>query len=195
MEFKVEIDDELVKQLTGPIAEQLAADAGKREELAAFALKEVVGWMSGQVSHQSMTDQHTAWLTELLPLFYGDQPPSPERIYNGFSVPYGRAAYISRVLLEKQRSTWRNKARETLLAALKAKDDEVEKNLGLGDGLKYVPVSLDGGAYRELSVLVTEIFETDQTLAPPVLKASGLGRKTVDLPSQLFEFLYAKLEA
>ncbi|UAL10151.1 hypothetical protein [Caulobacter segnis] len=197
MKFEVEIDDALIERLTDVIAQQLKDDPEKREQLAAFAVAEVIGWMSAQVTHTSMTDQHTAWLEKLLPLFFGDQPPTAERIYNGFSVPYGRAAYIARVLLEKQHSDWRKKARQTLLTALTTDErkKEVEENLGRGDALRYVPVSLDSGAYRELTVMVAEIFEADPPLAPPVVKAAGLGRRTVEIPSQLFEPLIAKLEA
>ncbi|WP_343699000.1 hypothetical protein [Caulobacter sp.] len=197
MKFEVEIEDEVIERLTATIAQQLKDEPDKREQLAAFALTEVIGWMSAAITHTSMTDQHTAWLEKLLPLFYGEQPPTAERLYNGFSVPYGRASYITRVLLEKQHSDWRKKARQTLLAALTTPErtKEVAHNIAQSDVLRYVPVSLDAGAYRELTVLVTEIFEDDPPLAPPINKAAGLGRRTVEIPTQLFAVLIAKLKA
>ncbi|OAI07190.1 hypothetical protein A1353_07490 [Methylomonas methanica] len=195
MKFEVEIDDELVGALASSISAQLNADPVKRERLAGFALGQVLGWMAGRSSFQSMTEQHTEWLTQLLPLFYADDVPSAERIFNNFSVPYGRAAYISRVLLEKQHSAWREKGRNTLMTGLTAKQAEAGKNIADGDALRYVPVSLDNIAYRELTVILEEIFRLDPTLAPPVNKAASPGRRTVDIPSQLFEQIIAQLGA
>lgn len=193
MRFEVEIDDALVDALVGSIGDQLRTDGAKREGLAGFALRQVLGWMAGRNSFQSMTEQHTEWLMQLLPLFYADDVPSAERIFNNFSVPYGRAAYISRVLLEKQHSTWRQKGRATLLMSLEAKQTEAQTNIDQGDELRYVPVSLDSIAYRELTVLLEDIFRLGPALAPPVNRAVSPGRRTVDIPSQLFPELIGRL--
>lgn len=195
MKFEVEIDDALIAKLAAPIREQLSAEAGKREEVARFALGQVIGWMGGAVTHQSMTEQHTEWLTELLPTFYPGEVPSAGQIFNNFSVPYGRAAYISRVLLEKQHTTWRAKGRDNLLTALNNKLAEAQANIDGGDGLRYVPVSLDNISYRELSVLLEILFAADATLSPPVNKSVSPGRRTLDVPSMLFPLLIARLEA
>ncbi|RWF83379.1 MAG: hypothetical protein EOQ36_27390 [Mesorhizobium sp.] len=194
MKFEVEIDDALISALTASLGEQLQ-DEAKREQLAAFALKQVLGWMAGQTAYQSMTEQYTQWLTELLPIFYPDDFPSTERIFNNFSIPYGRAAYISRVLLEKQQTAWRQKGKANLLASLKAKEAEAQANNNKGEALKYVPVSLDSISYRELTVILDELFRADATLAPPVNKAVSPGRRTVDIPSQLFPKLINSLES
>ncbi|MEA2887701.1 MAG: hypothetical protein QOD11_2061 [Bradyrhizobium sp.] len=193
MKFEADIDDARVAALAPSIAEQLAADPAKRGQLATFALGQVLGWMSGRTAYQSMTEQHTEWLTALLPIFYPDEVPSTERIFNNFSVPYGRAAYISRVLLEKQRTTWRQKGKDNLLAALKRKLAEAQKNNKNGDGSKSVPVSLDNISYRELTVLLEDLFREDANLPPPVNKNVSPGRRTIDIPSQLFPLLIAKL--
>jgi hypothetical protein len=193
VKFEVEIDDALVNALATPIAEQLGTDPEKREHLACFALSQVIGWMAGRTIYLSLTEQYTEWLTELLPIFYTNDVPSTERIFNNFSVPYGRAAYISRVLLEKQNTTWRRKGRETLLAALRSKEAEANANIDSGDALRYVPVSLDNIAYRELTVILEDLFRDNATLAPPVNKAVSPGRRTVDIPSQLFPMLIERL--
>ncbi len=194
VKFEVEIDDALVGALTNSLGEQLQ-DEAKREQLAAFALKHVLKWMAGQTAYQSMTEQYTEWLTELLPIFYPDDVPSTERIFNNFSIPYGRAAYISRVLLEKQQTIWRQRGKANLLASLKGKEAEAQANNDKGEALKYVPVSLDSISYRELTVILEVIFRIDTTLAPPVNKAVSPGRRTVDIPSQLFPKLIESLEA
>lgn len=194
MKFEIEIDDALVDALTKSLGEQLQ-DEAKRKQLAAFALKHVLEWMSGQAAYQSMTEQYTEWLTELLPIFFPDDVPTTERIFNNFSIPYGRAAYISRVLLEKQQTIWRQRGKANLLSSLKAKEFEAQTNNGKGEMLKYVPVSLDSISYRELTVILEDIFRTDTSLAPPVNKAVSPGRRTVDIPSQLFPKLIESLEA
>jgi len=195
MKFEVEIDDAVLDGLAISMRAQLDNESAKREELAKFALEQVLAWMSGRSSFQSMTEQQTDWLLKLLPIFYADDVPSAERIFNNFSVPYGRAAYISRVLLEKQHTAWRERGRQKLLEALKAKEKEAQDNVAQGDGLQYVPISLDNIAYRELTVLTEDIFKNAAVLSPPVNKAQSPGRRTVDIPSQLFEELIARLEA
>jgi hypothetical protein len=193
VKFEADIDDARVAALAASIAEQLMADPAKRDQLASFALGQVLDWMLGRAAYQSMTEQHTEWLTALLPIFYPDEVPSTERIFNNFSVPYGRAAYISRVLLEKQQTTWRQKGKDNLLAALNGKLGEAQKNNKNGDALKYVPVSLDNISYRELTVFLEDLFRVDANLAPPVNKNVSPGRRTIDIPSQLFPLLIAKL--
>lgn len=194
MKIELEFEDAALEGLASSIKTQLTADPAKREALAQFAMSQVVAWMCGRTSYQSMTEQQTDWLLKLLPIFYADEVPSAERIFNNFSVPYGRAAYISRVLLEKQHTAWRIKGRQKLRAALKAKNDEADKNNKKGDGLKYVPVSLDNLAYRELSVILEDVFKDDDALSPPVNKAQSPGRRTLDVPSQLFPELLKRLE-
>jgi len=193
VKFEANIDDTWLAALATSIGEQLTADPTKREQLANFALKQVLGWMSGRTAYQSLTEQHTEWLTDLLPIFYPDDVPSAERIFNNFSVPYGRAAYISRVLLEKQQTIWRKKGRDNLHAALNGKLQEAKKNNANGDALKPVPVSLDNISYRELTVLLEDLFREQPNLSPPINKAVSPGRRTVDIPSQLFPLLLEKL--
>jgi hypothetical protein len=193
MRFEVEIDDALIRSLDGPIAKRLAEDSEARRRLADFALGEVLGWMSGSTAYQSLTQQHTAWLTELLPVFFQDKPPSAAQIFNSFSVPYGRAAYISRVLLERQHTVWRTRGRSALLAALKAKSGEAKTNVDNGDGLKKVPISIDSLAQREFAVLLEELYERDPELMPPHINSPSPGRYIVDLPSVHFEPLIARL--
>lgn len=193
MDFQTNINDGALEGVAVSIRDQLAADPAKRAQFAEFALTQVIDWMAGRSTYQSMTEQHTAWLMALLPVFYPDDVPSAERIFNNFSVPYGRAAYISRVLLEKQQTAWRARGRAKLFAALNAKNPEAQQNVDAGDALRYVAISLDNIAYRELTVLLEEIFKDDVALSPPVNKAQSPGRRTVDVPSQLFAVLIEKL--
>lgn len=193
MDFQTNINDGALEGVAVSIRDQLAADPAKRAQFAEFALTQVIDWMAGRSTYQSMTEQHTAWLMSLLPVFYPDDVPSAERIFNNFSVPYGRAAYISRVLLEKQQTAWRARGRAKLLAALNAKNAEAQQNVDAGDALRYVAISLDNIAYRELTVLLEDIFKDDVALSPPVNKAQSPGRRTVDVPSQLFAVLIEKL--
>lgn len=193
MDFQVEIDDAGLVGVTTSIREQLAANPAKRAQLVEFALTQVIDWMAGRSTYQSMTEQHTAWLMTLLPVFYPDDVPSAERIFNNFSVPFGRAAYISRVLLEKQQTTWRTRGRANLLAALNAKNDEAQHNVDAGDAHRYVAISLDNVAYRELTVLLEDLFKDEVALSPPVNRAQSPGRRTVEVPSQLFVVLINKL--
>jgi hypothetical protein len=195
IKFEVDIEDHLMDGLSSAINAELAADPQKREKIAKFAIAQVLGWMAGRSSFQSITEQQTEWLAQLFPLFFEEEAPTAERIFNNFGVPYGRAAYISRILLEKQNSVWRAKGRALLRIGLIGKMAEATQNIAEGDAFRYVPISLDNIAYRELTVILEEIFRADPTLAPPVNRAVSPGRRTVDIPSQLFEQIIARLSS
>ena len=194
MKIEMEIDDEFFNGINADLKEQIFDDEAKRQLLIKLAVREVSGWISGRNVYLSLTEQHTEWLMELLQIFYPDDPPSAERIFNSFSVPYGRAAYISRVLLEKQQTTWREKGRENLARGLRNKQAEAQDHIDNGDSTQYVPVSLDKISYRELSVIIDELLAEDDTIPTPVNKSTSPGRKTVDIPSQLFALIIDKIE-
>lgn len=193
MRFEIDIDDELLSRLVAPITVKLNDDAATRAQFGEFALRQVLGWMSGTISYQSLTQQHTEWLTELLPVFFADKPPTVTQIYNSFSVPYGRASYISRVLMEKQQTVWRARGRQDLLAALRAKNEEAQTNVRNQDGLKYVQVPLNLVAHRELIVLLESFYEEDPDRMPALSRSSSPGRFLVDLPSMHFTALIGRL--
>ena len=193
MRFEIDVDDEMIRRLVVPIATKLANDEATRAKFGEFALRQVLGWMTGTISYQSLTQQHTEWLTELLPVFFAHKPPTATQIFNSFSVPYGRASYISRVLMEKQQTIWRERGRQDLLAALGAKNKEAQQNVGNQDGLKYVQVPLNLAAHRELFVLLEDYYDENPERMPALSRSSSPGRFIVDLPSMHFAPLIGKL--
>ena len=195
MDFTATIDDDVIARLDRRIAEQLRGDPEQRAKLAKFALDEVLGWMSGATSYQSITQQQTEWLTALLPTFFPDKPPTASQIFNSFSVPYGRAAYISRVLMETQNSQWRKRGRADLLAALRLRQGEARKNLSVGEGRKTVTAFIDGIASRELTVLVDDLFIDSPGLEAPTSRQTSPGRYSVEMTSTLCVDLIARLES
>lgn len=193
MKFEIDIDDDAIQRLVTPIATKLTGDEDTRKKFGEFALGQVLGWMTGTISYQSLTQQNTEWLTALLPVFFADKPPTATQIFNSFSVPYGRASYISRVLMEKQQTTWRERGRQNLLAALRAKNAEAQENVRLEDPLKYVQVPLNLVAHRELVVLLEDYYDENPERMPALSRSSSPGRFIVDLPSMHFTALIGKL--
>lgn len=193
MKFSVEIDDVIIRKLSPAVQTKLRDDSATADAIAEFALKEMLIWMAGEATYQSLTQQYTEWITDLLPRFFGDKPPSVTQIYNAFSVPYGRAAYIARVLVEKEQSVWRLRGKASLLAALQSKNDEATANLTKGEGFRIIKLLLDTVAYRELTVVLDQIYED----APLALPANGHlatpGRYAVDMPSENFQQLIHRL--
>lgn len=194
MKTSVDLSDESLDGLANSIRMLLEQDSTKREAFIQFAVSEMVQWMSGGTRYLSLTDQHLNWLEELLILFYPEETPSTDRLFNDFSVPYGRAAYISRVLVEKQHSSWRKKGQKMLRAALQRQNEDAVQLVNDGDPLKRLSVSIDKVSHRELRVLVSEIIQQDDALPPPVNKHSFGDQRTVEIPSILFKHLLERLE-
>ncbi len=56
MRFEIEIEDAALGGLASSIRTQLEADPTKREALVKFAMDQLLGWMCGRTSYQSMTE-------------------------------------------------------------------------------------------------------------------------------------------
>lgn len=194
MQFATDVDDARINALSAAIAQQLG-DPAKRQRLAQFALERILDWMAGRASYQTITEQQVAWLGELLPLFYPGEAPSAGRLFNDFAVPYGRASYMARVLLEKQQTEWRQHGRQTVRDAIKAKYDEAITNIKRGDKTKVVPISLNPIAYRELKLVLEDIDRAQPDLPSATDKSAGPARRTIDIPSLLFPEILKRLEA
>lgn len=81
------------------------------------------------------------------------------------------------------------KGQDVLRNALEAKTAEAQLNIDNGDALKAVPITLNNIATRELTVLVEDLLDQDPSLPPPLYKSIGPGRRTIDVPSQLFPII------
>ncbi len=193
MEISFEVNDSRLGKLAPTIAAKLRTDPDSANALAEFALSEMLEWMSGETTYQSLTQQYTDWVTELLPRFFEDRPPTPNQIYNAFSVPYGRAAYISRVLVEKEQSVWRLRGRQYLLAALRAVAGDAATNVANGEPDRGLGLHLEAVAYRELTVLLDELYELDPLAIPASRRPSIPGRFLVELPSEHVQKLIERL--
>lgn len=182
MEFTIRIDDAAFEgdgRFSGIDARVrgrlVAEDATVRDAVAQFAVEEMLAWLAGRTAYQSVTQQQTEWVERLLPKLFPDRPPTAAQLYSTFSIPYGRAAYIARVIAESQNSHWRTKGREALEATLAARVDEIGD-----DPTVEIVVHLDTFSARELTVVVDEVFAGDLppgvAVAPPTVRETSPGR-------------------
>ena len=185
VQIQVEVNLDEFAGLSTEVKELLEANVDVRRAFVEMAVEEYLKWVSGEVVHQSITEQHTERLAAVFPVFFPDTAPSPGKIFNHFSIPFGRAAYISRVLLEMDSARWRQTAKNELTRALERVEPDAEGFIKNSDPLQRLEVSLSQAAYRELTVLLEALHAQDDTLDNPVGKGGVTGRKTLEISAQL----------
>lgn len=184
LNFRSEIDLNEYGGLSGSVKESLQDDA-LRAEFTALAVREYLLWLSGGPMAQSITEQQTERLANLFPLFFLDTAPTPARVFNHFAIPYGRAAYISRVLMEMDGAKWRANALKELHTALTAIEEDANNLIAENDPLERLEISISQAAYKELTVLLEIAIVNDNTLDTPVGKGGVTGRKVIEISAQL----------
>ncbi len=93
--------------------------------IAELAFEEWAGWLTGKKRHTSLTDQS---IDRVINIFLNAMPEGTEPdinfLYNNFNMPYGRAAYIKRVIEDRQQHVWNTVAKKELVERLKDKIEE-----------------------------------------------------------------------
>ena len=145
-----------------------------------LATKAWLGWISGSERYNSLTEQYTHWVeqiyTSLLPR---DEPPSPERLYSSFNIPYGQAQYIARVLGNKALTSWRMQAKVALLERLREKKPEVDEWLNSEKSIKPSDartdhITLHRLGYQELKMELARLYRQDhEHVIPPRVHTEG----------------------
>ena len=100
--------------------------------VAQLAFDEWMGWLSGAIRYTSVTNQDIERIACLYTHLTPDKEPDINFLYNRCSIPYGRARYITQVILERQIRELNIRAQKQLLEGLeKAKEYVEEKGYGI----------------------------------------------------------------
>lgn len=63
--------------------------------------------ISGKLRFRSLTEMHIEVVQKIYEQMFPSECPSADRLFNGFNLPPGQAAYIARVLVDKAVPRWR----------------------------------------------------------------------------------------
>jgi hypothetical protein len=102
-----------------------------------------------------------------------DELPSADRLFNKFNLPPGQAAYIARVLTEKEVPRWRSVALRELRATV---EDLVQQRKDVkGPDAKdtYVQQEIGRGAYHEL-VIICNVLKRKEPTTFVMVESAGI---------------------
>jgi hypothetical protein len=180
--FEVSIDDEemeaIARRLLGATAAQ--NDDGRdaaREAISAFAqlaFDEHLDWILGRTRYRSLSELQIERVAAIFDRITPTEIPSTTRLYNDLGLSHGQATYVARVLADRQLSTWRETARDELVAQIKGKLAKAKQNKDDGRGEAELQLTLSTLAIRELGLVFESAFAHD-TLIAPWKRSSSVG--------------------
>jgi hypothetical protein len=145
--------------------------------IAIFATTQIIDLLAGRKRYMSLSHQYADWLEELNAKLLPDVEFTPRRLMNQLNFPPGTAAYIARILRDRQNTTLMTRTWRTLLARLKkvkAEHDQLPENKRGGVSNLW-SVTLTKREYRQLEMLLDE-WEAEQIEKAPE------ERQSINLP-------------
>jgi len=146
----------LLERAKGSLAIE-ASDATKRaidERLQTVAAEIALEWITGDRRFENQSQQTEHWLARLYEELFADEQPDPTKIYARFGLPLPRAKYLSRLLLARRTSQWREAARREVLTALESVEAKSKAaEAGKAAKTQRFDLSLSRGGFEQLVVL------------------------------------------
>ena len=196
MDIVVELTENQVKLLSSIMRNcRFESIADAAPVFAQLAVESWIDWLSGETRYTSLTQQYADWIeTIYVNLLPEDEPPSVDRLYNDFNIPFGQAQYITRVLNNKTLTHWRQKAIQQLKSAMENKLPEVDEWLANGESLLKAEITLDKLSYLELKSICDRLFRLNMgDFIPPNYQSKG-GLYLVQIPAVTFRMIYEAIE-
>jgi hypothetical protein len=138
--------------------------------LASFAqlgVSEHVDWLLGRTRYRSLSELQTERIGAIFAAVMSTEIPTATRLYNDLGLSHGQAMYVARVLADRQLSTWRERARATLVEQISAKLEQATKNVDEDRAEADVQLNLSKLATRELETAFEQAFREDDVISPP----------------------------
>ena len=166
VDVKITLSDSQVQTLNsgfdlgGKKAEQLRAD---QQTFCTLVVTLITDWISGNTRYRSLTEFNIETVQKLYEALLPDEAPSAQRLFNKFNFPPGQAAYVARVLSEKEQAKWRQVSLGELREAIKT---AVESSKGVSKsqaGDEDVQLEISLGASRELQLVCNDIKRADKS--------------------------------
>jgi len=197
MQITIELSDDQVRQMESAFRrrrlESMDETLGALAQMAADAWVE---WLSGNKRYSSLTEQYADWAEDIsVSLLPEDEAPSADRLYNSFSIPYGQAQYIARLLNNKTLTQWRQRAMEQLKDRMGEKLGEADDILRGGDATVDIEVIMGKLAYLELRAIYERLFEEDPDTFGLYSARSRGNLYSVAIPVTCYRQVYEAVEA
>jgi len=161
-DVKVTLDDAQLALLNeafdlgGKAAPEKAADY---QAFCKLVVALMTDWIAGKTRYRSLTESNIDIVQKLYEALLPDEPPSAQRLFNKFNLPPGQAAYIARVLSEKDQPKWRALALSELRMAVNQKFDETKDVSNTRD--QEIQFEISKGASAQLKTVANDIKKTD----------------------------------
>ncbi len=172
MRVEVEIPDE-----DGEALGQLLRSNGSDDEKTAatvtiveLAAGEWISWILHGGQHRTLSELHIERTATIYSTVLAGQRPTRQVLYNSFSMPYGQAGYIARVLSERSQGAWQQSARADLDEAIRAQVAEAKELVATGLGETEQRLRLTEFSWRELEYRFTAALAEDDLLEPPSIE-------------------------
>lgn len=163
--INVELNDVQINdvRLAFPELDPLAAAKG----LADFAVGELISFFAGKKRYLSLSHQYVEWLEQLNVKLLPEVEFGPGRLMNQLNLPPGSAAYIGRVLRERQNVELVRRGWASLLATFQAvkSDHDQRKPADRGAPGTLWSITLTKRVHR-LLILLLDSWENDQQKRP-----------------------------
>jgi len=197
MRITIELSDDQVQRMeTAFRRRRLDSVDDTLNALAKMAADSWVDWLSGSKRYSSLTEQYADWAEDIyVSLLPEDEAPSADRLYNSFSIPYGQAQYIARLLNNKTLTQWRQRAMDQLKSRMEDKLAEADDILRSGDATVDVEVIMSKLAYLELRAIYERLFEEDPDTYGLYSARSRGNLYSVAIPATCFRKVYEALVA
>lgn len=174
---------QIINSALGPF-ENLEIETSTINGVINLALSNFTDWLSGGKRYRSLTEQYIDWIESIYSSFLPEsEPPTLDRIYNSFNLPYGQASYIARVISSKTLVRWRKIATEELRTVLQQNAEKAQTYINQGDQGQKISIELSQLAYIELLRICSTLKRKDHSYLMPQSAATSGDFRFITIPS------------
>jgi hypothetical protein len=168
-------------------------DVDKVQQVLTLSLDSWLGVFSGTRRYRSLTELYLDWLEQIYSTILTAKPTSTY-LYQRLNFSFGAASYLTRVLLSKEQSHWRDLARAEIRKALLEREKEaLEIIKEKGGNVKKLEFDLSKAARVELGLLLEALSESGHRVSPPHVVGSFGDRAIVSLAAAAVPLLLGEL--
>jgi hypothetical protein len=163
-------------------------------QVVTLSLDAWLGVFSGARRYRSLTELYLDWLEQIYSSILTAAKPTSSYLYQRLNFSFGAASYLTRVLLSKEQSHWRDLARDEIRTVLLQREKEaLEIIKEKGGSVKTLEFDLSKAARVELGLLMEALSESGHRISAPQLRGSFGDRAIVSLTAGAVPLLLAEL--
>jgi hypothetical protein len=194
MNINFDTEDELVTRFLAALGIPSAEQAAAAGQLGHLALRLYLEW----ALNERRFDRAGQWTEHLIAeteaAFNPEKEPDPTQLYLRYALPLPRAQFVARMLLARQTSQWRAKARQELRQKLEPHFAECSALVANGSRTEERDVILSRGAAEEFTVAYGQAYVwPDTPLQQPKRQNSFAAQVSLRLTAEVVAKVYPLL--